>query len=100
MTRHRDSEARNDPNLKLGWKSGIHLWDDYAEYCDQFLNTLSEFPSTRNGRISRVTIAKHDIDLMSKKHQPLHTASYREGQKTPNILETETDKLLLQKFIA
>lgn len=43
IARYKGVEAKNDHNLKIDWRSEVHLSSDYAEYLNQFLSTFSKF---------------------------------------------------------
>lgn len=57
------------------WQEEIKLWDNYSQYRDELLETLSEFRITWNGHFSRNNVAEYRIEHLIDNVQPIHSAT-------------------------
>lgn len=60
------------------WRKDISIRDEYADYCDEFVNMLKSYASMFDGHLQRISTVKKGIYLESPTIRSVHSVPYRD----------------------
>lgn len=100
MERHADLQHENTKRLGHGWLQDVGIVDKLKLYLTRFLAMLTESQHIRKSRLERINTAKHRIELLGPALCPVHSAHYRDGQKTCKFEKAKIEKMLDENIIA
>lgn len=80
-------------------RKNVEISKPYAAFRDQFMNSLTENQSIRNGRLSRISVANHRIELLDDNNQPVHSEPYCARPQTHKREKIKTEKVFKDSII-
>lgn len=99
MARHTDALQEDSQQLTHNWPDEVDLSNNYGQYCQQFIDMLSEFEHMWDRHLGRINAAKHRIELNDRNTAPVHSTPYRAGPKTRGFERVKIDKMLVGNII-
>lgn len=99
MDRHEHVETVDSEAFQTDWKEQRNMAQSYDGYKQDILKVLEEFEHKCDGRLGRVGITKHCVELIWIDIQPIKSASHSAGPKEREFEKSGIEKMLRMNVI-
>lgn len=75
------------------------MLEEYANFCDEFVNVVGPSASMWDGQLRRINIPEHHVDLVLPNIRLIYSVIYPARRKDRDFKITDIDNMLAMKFI-